>query len=239
VTIGDSGPRGTTAQAGVLSVETSLTLLANKVAELTASLNGLLGLPPDTRLNLVPPAPLVENMTLNQALAQAQASPSVEIIEAEQTAAKAHAAAKLSKLQYVPGIAVLGGYFHQHILSNTVLPKNFAYVGVLGTYTLFDSFKREHAVKEAAAQEQAADLGVELVKAKAAAAVKTAYFELERSRVAYHLARKMLSTHEGVNFVSNRTDAASRRAHVEADVFRAEFAYRDAYATLRDLIAGK
>jgi hypothetical protein len=35
--------------------------------------------------------------------------------------------------------------------------------------------KRERAVKEAAAQQQAADLGVQLTKAKAAAAVKSAY----------------------------------------------------------------
>ena len=74
------------------------------------------------------------------------------MIEAEQTAAKAHAAAKLAKLEYVPGVAVMGGWMHQHGLSDTVLPENFAYVGVLATYTLFDGLKREHAVKEAAAQ---------------------------------------------------------------------------------------
>ena len=231
LTIADSGPRGTNA-------DTSATLLANRVAELTASLNGLLGLAPDTRLELVPPAPLVENMTLRDALAQAQASPSVEVIEATQTAVKAHAAETATKLQYVPGIAVLGGYLHQHSLADTVLPEDFAYIGVLGTYTLFDSFKREHSIKEAAAQAKAADLGVELVKAKAAAAVKTAYLELERSRVAYVLARGMRSTRDGVTLVSNRPET-SRRAQVEADVFRAEFAYRDAYATLTDLIAGK
>ena len=79
-------------------------------------------------------------------------------------------------------------------MASPVLPESFAYVGVLATYTLFDGLKREHAVKEAAAQEQAADLGVQLTKAKAAAAVKSAYFELERSRDAYYVARHMLST---------------------------------------------
>ena len=118
----------------------------------------------DTRLELVPPSPLVENVTLEDALAQAQASPQAEVIEAEQTAAKAHAAAKLA---YAPGVAVLGGWLHQEILADTVLPENFAYVGVLATFTVFDGLKREGAVKEAAAQEQAADLGVQLTKAKA------------------------------------------------------------------------
>jgi len=241
VTVGDSGAPGTaTQQADAVRADTSASLLASKVATLTASLNGLLGLAPDTRLELVAPPPLLENVTLNDALAQAQAAAPEEVIEAEQTAVKAHAAAKLARLQYVPGVAVFGGYLHQDVLADTILPESFAYVGVLATYTLFDSFKREHAIKEAAANEQAADLGVDLAKAKAAAAVKSAYFELERSRDAYYLARRLLlSTGEGVSFVSNRPDAESNRARAEADVFRAEIAYRDAYATLTTLIAGK
>jgi outer membrane protein TolC len=120
------------------------------------------------------------------------------------------------------------------------LPESFAYVGVLATYTLFDGLKREHAVKEAAAQEQAADLGVTLTKAKAAAAVKSAYFELERSRDAYYLARQMLpTTHASVSFVSDNSDADSRRARAEADVFRAEITYREAYAALTSILADK
>ena len=241
VTVGDSRAPGTAAQqADALRAETATALLAGTVTTLTASLNELLGLASDTRLELVPPAPLAENLTLNDALAQAQASPSVEVIEAEQTAAKAHAAAKIAKLEYVPGVAVIGGYLHQDALASTVLPESFAYVGVLATYTLFDGLKREHAVKEAAAQEQAADLGVTLTKAKAAAAVKSAYFELERSRDAYYLARQMLpTTHAGVSFVSDNSDADSRRARAEADVFRAEIAYREAYAGLTSLLADK
>ena len=232
---------GTAVQQGdALRAETATALLAGKVTTLTASLNELLGLASDTRLELVPPAPLAENLTLKDALAQAQASPSAEVIEAEQTAAKAHAAAKIAKLEFVPGVAVLGGYLHQDALASTVLPESFAYVGVLATYTLFDGLKREHAVKEAAAQEQAAELGVQLTRAKAAAAVKSAYFELERSRDAYHLAREMVpTTHAGVSFVSDSSDADSRRARADADVFRAEITYREAYAVLTSLLTGK
>jgi outer membrane protein TolC len=241
VTVGDSrAPRTAAQQADALRAETATALLGGTVTTLTASLNELLGLPSGTRLELVPPAPLAENLTLNNALAQAQASPPVEVIEAEQTAAKAHAAAKIAKLEYVPGVAVMGGWLHQHVLSDPVLPENFAYVGVLATYTLFDGLKREHAVKEAAAQEQAADLGVTLTKAKAAAAVKSAYFELERSRDAYNLARQMLpTTHAGVSFVSDNSDTDSRRARAEADVFRAEITYREAYAALTSILADK
>src|SRR5215831_11776453 len=173
--------------------------------------------------------PLVENLTLKNALAAAQVTPPLEVIEAEQTAVKAHSAARLAKLEYGPGIAIMGGYLHQHVLSETVLPEDFAYVGVVGTYTLFDSFKREHSVKEASAQAKAADLGVQLAKDKAAAAVKTAYFELERSRDVYNLARQLMeATPPNVRLISDGADTESSRARAEANFFRAELAYRTA-----------
>ena len=223
-----------------LVADTSRTLAADNVATLTASLNELLGLPLGTRLELVPPAPLVENLTLKNALATAQATPPLDVIEAEQTAVKAHSAAKLAKLEYGPGIAIMGGYLHQHAFNSTILPEDFAYAGVVGTYTLFDSLKREHSVKETAAQAKAADIGVQLAKDKAAAAVKTAYFELERSRDAYFLARQMLTTtHAGVRLVSDDRENESSRARAEADALRAEMAYREAYATVRSLMAGQ
>jgi outer membrane protein TolC len=241
VRFGETGSLGSAArQADAVRAETSRALAAGKVTALTAALNELLGLAPDTRLELVPPPPPVENLTLKDALAQAQASPQVAVIEAEQTAVKAHAGARLAKLEYGPGIAIIGGYTHQRLLNSTVLPEDFGYVGVVATYTLFDSFKREHAVKETAAQAKAAELGAELARDKAAAAVKAAYFELERSRDAYYLARQMLSTtHAGVSFVSAGPDAESSRARAEADVFRAEIGYREAYAALTSLIAGR
>jgi outer membrane protein TolC len=239
VRFGDGAALGSAAQqADALRADASRVLAAGKVTALTTSLNELLGLAPETRLELVTPAPLVENLTLKDALAQA--SPQVAVVEAEQTAVKAHSAATLAKLEYGPGIAIMGGYTHQQMLSNTVLPENFGYVGVVATYTLFDSLKRERAVKETAAQAQAADLGAQLAREKAAGALKTAYFELERSRDAYYLARQMLSiSHAGVSFVAAGPDAESSRARAEADVFRAEIGYRQAYTTLTSLMAGR
>ncbi len=166
-------------QADTIGAAKSLLLAASKVKELTLSLNEMLGLPMETRLELVPPEPLVENLSLKDATADAAAS--AEIYEAEQTAVKAHAGSRLAKMEYFPSIAVIGGYTHQNAI-NVVLPRDFSYIGFMATYTLFDAFKRERAVKESIAQAEMADLGVELARAKAVAAVKTSYFELERSR---------------------------------------------------------
>jgi hypothetical protein len=71
-----------------------------------------------------------------------------QIVEAEQTAVKAHAGSTLAKMAYVPSVAIIGGYAYQTAIADSVLPRDFAYVGVMATYTLFDSGKRERSVKD-------------------------------------------------------------------------------------------
>jgi outer membrane protein len=226
-------------QTDAFGAAKAMLLAASRVKELTASLNDLLGLPAETRLELVPPDPLVEDLSLNEATANATTG-SAEVIEAEQTAIKAHAASKLSKMEYFPTIAVMGGYTHQNAI-NAVLKENFGYFGVIGTYTLFNGGKRERGVKEARAQAEAADLGVQLTKAKVAGAVKTGYLRLERSREIYQLARRMVSGPRVVeaSYRSDGEDLDPARAKLEAELFRADLEYRQAYAQVKSLISGQ
>jgi outer membrane protein TolC len=227
-------------QKDTLDAGRSWLLAAGRVRDLTASLTGLLGLPPDTRLELVPPEPLVERLPLDAPAVPATTA-NAEIIEAEQTAVKAHAGLTLAKSAYIPSVAIMGGWLYQTALTDVVLPRDFAYVGVMATYTLFDSGKREHTVKEISAQAKAADLGVELTKAKVAAAVRTSYLDLERSRELVRLARRMVSAPRVVTAsdVSGDREADAARAQIEAELFRAELEYRQAYARVRSLIGDK
>jgi len=208
---------------------------ASKVKELTASLDEMLGLPEGTTLELVPPEPLVENISLKEASEKATANP--EVIEAEQTAIKAHAGLTATKLTYVPTVGVLGGYAFQNAI-NLVLPRSFAYIGVSASWTIFDFGKREHGVKEVKAQAEMADLGVQLTKAKVAGAIKSSYIELERSRRFTQLARRMASATRVVeaSYQPDNPEVESARAKVEADMFRAELEYRQAYAKLKALV---
>jgi outer membrane protein TolC len=185
---------------------------------------------------VVPPEPLVEDMSLKEA-AQKATMANPEVIEAEQTAIKAHAGLTLTKLQYVPTVAITGGYANQNAVSDRVLPKDFSYIGVIATFTLFDGFKREHGVKEVNAQAEMADLAVELTKAKVAAGAKSSYFELDRSRQLYQLARRMVSAGRVVDasYKSDDPEVESAQAKMEADMFRGELEYRQAYAKLKVL----
>jgi len=235
-----SAPRISAEQeTDMIGVEKAVVVSRSKVEELTSSLNEMIGLPEGTRLELVPPEPLVENLSLSEATAAAvTANP--EVVEAEQTAVKAHAGSTLSKMTYFPSVAIVGGYTNQNALK-IILPQDFSYIGFIATYTVFDFGKREHGVKEASAQAEAADLAVQLTKAKAAAGVKSSYLELDRSRQLVQLARRMVSATQVVqaSYKSDDPDVESAQAKMEADMFRTELEYRQAYARLKSLIGEK
>jgi outer membrane protein TolC len=221
----------------MLGAEKAVVLASSKVKELSSSLDEIIGLPEGTTLELVPPEPLVEDVSMREAAAKAAAA-NTEVIEAEQTAIKAHAGLALTKLTYVPTVAIIGGYANQNAISDRVLPKDFSYIGFIATFTIFDGFKREHGVKEVKAQAEMADLGVQLTKAKVAAGVKSSYLELDRSRQLYQLARRMVSATQVVEagYKPDNPEVESARAKMEADMFRAELEYREAYAKLKALM---
>jgi len=232
--VANARPDTGVADAEVLELSVSVKIL-------TASLNELLGWPADTRLELETPAPLVERVALMEAVGQALAA-NPAVIEAEQTVEKARAATKISKLDYVPDIAVIGGWaFQDNFIP--LLPDNFGYVGVMGTYNIFNFGKREYSIKERSAQLQMAQTALELTKAKVSAAVKTSYLELERSRTLSELARH---TNDGARIRDVRDDYGldiraidERRALEQLELdWRHRQAYEDLKASIGRTAAG-
>ena len=219
--------------------EKAVVVASSKVKELTASLNEALGLPAGTKLELVPPEPLVEDTSLEEAVDTA-ATANAAVVEAEQTAVKARAGSTLSKMQYFPSVAIIGGYTNQNALK-VILPRDFSYVGFMATYTVFDFGKRERGVKESNAQAEMAEMAVPLTKAKVTAEVKSSYFELERSRKLSQLARRMVSAGQVVeaSYHSDNPEVEPEQAKMEADMFRSELEYRQAYARLKSLMDRK
>ena len=236
-----SGPPSVSPQqeTDIIGAEKEVMLATSKVKELTASLNNLLGLPEETKLDLVTPEPLTEDTSMGDAVDKAVAA-NIEVVEAEQTAVKARAGSTLSKMQYFPSVAIVGGYTNQNAL-NIILPRDFSYIGVIATYTVFDFGKREHGVKESDAQSEMARMAVPLTKAKVSAEVKSSYFELERLRKLSQLARQMVSATQVVQASahSDDSDVESAQARLEADMFRAELEYRQAYSQLKRLMGVK
>jgi outer membrane protein len=213
--------------------------VAAEVKKLTASLNLAMGWPEDTELELAIPEPLAENISLEE-VADKSAAANLDIIEAEQTVVKARAAHAISKLEYVPTVAAVSGYLFQNIIP--AVPSNFGYGGVIASYNLFDFGKREHAVKEAHAQAEMAELGLQLTKAKVAADVKKSYYELEQSRQLSRMAEKMGSSMAvlmNVSSAAESLDVRAARAEVEIQMLEADLAHRQAFARLNGLMGAR
>ncbi len=190
-------------------------------------------------MDLELPNPLVENISL-QDVSDKPAAANPELVEAEQTVVKARAAEKLAKLAYVPTVAAVSGYAFQNALPAVL--SNFGYGGVMATYTLFDFGKREHAVKEAHAQFEMAEIGLQVAKARSAADLKKSYYELERSRQLSNVAQRMGSSAALImNASAGSEDLQMRaaRAEMELEMLQADLARRRAYTHLKVLMGDR
>jgi outer membrane protein TolC len=205
---------------------------AAEARELAVSLNREMGWPDDTELELLPPDPLVESISLEE-IADKAIGANPEVILAEQNVVKARAASAISKMAYFPVVAAVGGYMFQNAIP--AVPSNFGYGGVIASWNLFDFGKREHGVKESRAQLEMAELAVQLTRAKVAADVKKSFLELQRSRQLSKVALRMGSSMAMVIRASRSPDSAevkAARAEVEVEMLEADFAHRQAFNRL-------
>jgi outer membrane protein TolC len=216
------------------------------VTELTQTLNGLIGLPAETELKLAAPLPVDETITLAEATSQAMVN-NLAVIEAEQTVAKARAAAKLSKMEYIPDVAILGGYSYQTAIP--LLPRDFSFIGVIATYNVFDFGKRERSMQERKMQLAMAEGALEATKAKVASEVQKSFLDLQRSRrvrdLTLQLASQLAATHQvpasyqPASYQKDDWEAVATRAKAEEQMFQAEFDYRLAVVQLKSVIGKK
>jgi outer membrane protein TolC len=195
-----------------------------------------MGWPEDTELDLEIPGPLVENISLRD-VSNGPVAPNPGIVEAEETVVKARAAVSLSKLAYVPTVAAVSGYTFQNAFPAVL--SNFGYGGVMASYTLFDFGKREHAVKEARAQLEMAEIGLQIAKTKSSTELKKSYYELERSRQLSNVVQRTASPAAlliNASATSENLQVKAARAEMELEMLQADLAHRQAYARLKALM---
>ena len=233
-------PTGMTERQAVF-MEAKKTLLAasDRVTELTNALIDLTGFPDNAHFVLVPPAPLVETSSIMQNPQPGAQKPqpviayNYEIVEAEEAVVKAQAAHRLAKLEYVPDVAIFGGYLFQTAIP--ALPDDFSFIGVIATYNLFDFGKRERTVKERRAQVSMAKANLELVRAKVSAGAQKTAMDLDRTRRILELTQQVVSMQRD-SMPRDQTpgpEARAALAKAEAEMFQAEVDYRTAYAQMK------
>jgi len=216
-------------QAALFEASKALVAAESEADELTESLNALVGFAPKTKLVLDIPEPAVETISLSEVTQRAVAN-SPEVVEAEETLVKARAAQRLSRLDYVPGVTVIGGYVNQPQPVLPLLPQDFSFIGFTATFNIFDFGKRESTVRERNAQAGMAEANVAMVKSKVAANVQKSYLELQRSQKIRDLTRRLAAAYQETSL-----ESVTARASADAEMFQAELDYRSAYAELERL----
>src|SRR5262249_10600303 len=115
------------ARAALVEAQQGLQQVEKQLADLQEQLNALLDLPLCTALELVEPTlPDLPVRCADEAIELALGA-SPEIRQAQQTVVKAQAALAAGKLDYVPSIAVIGGYANQTVAS--YIQQDIGYVG--------------------------------------------------------------------------------------------------------------
>jgi len=215
------------ARQGLLEAQT-------QAAELADRLCGLLDLPPGTRLELVePPLPGAPVASEDEAAHMAAAA-SPEVLEASQDIAKAEAALKIARSDYLPDVAVFGTWFDQ--TAADYIQDNFAAVGVTASYTFVDWGKRRLVKRQRQAQIALAHQNVRVVADRVEAEARKAYRGFEKARQAVALAGDMVAARREIEALAK--DPAARQAafvarqKAELANVQAELGYRVAHAQL-------
>jgi outer membrane protein TolC len=222
--------------SALLKASKELETVNGELTELTRSLNIMIGNPAETELELAVPEPAANTVSLGDATQQALSN-SPEVIEAEQGVVKARAATRLSKLDYVQDVAILGGYVYE--VAIPLLPRDFSFVGVVATLNIFDFGKRERTISERKTQLSMAQANVDLVRTKVAASAQKAFLDLQRTGRMRDLTRQLASQISLVNSADFRPEARAAWAQTELEMFQAELDYRAAYSQLKRIMEGR
>jgi outer membrane protein TolC len=247
------GVRGAEQLAALGTVEVRIALVEarqglqavdKQIADVQEQLNALLGLPLCTTLDLVePPLPTLPYRCADEVVGLAIAS-SPDVREAQQTICKAQAALCAGKLDYVPSIAVVGGYVNQ--TAQSYVQQDIGYIGVVGTWTLVDWGKRRNVVRERRDLVAMATLKWQQTQDDVRQKTVKAFRDVTDAQVALQTAEEMATlrkeavkkatTPEAMRNPTALITATKDAGLAEVDAIKADLAYRQAYVQLMSLI---
>jgi outer membrane protein TolC len=164
--------------------------------QLVHLLDDLLDLPPCTPLEVVDPLPSELPLHCAEDAAQIAAANSPEVREAEQDVLKAEAALKVTRMAFLPDVNVIGGYANQTV--QDYVPSDIGYVGVTGSWTLFEWGKKKDVLHQRQALIHVAHQNLEVARDKVKLAARKAFDSYAEAQEGYHLAAEMIQARKEV-----------------------------------------
>src|SRR5262249_9112679 len=154
---------------------------------------------------------------------------------------KADAAVAAGRLDYVPSIAVVGGYLNQTGLS--YVQQDIGYVGVFANYTFWDWGKRRNVIRERQSLRSAANLKLSQTEDEVRQKAVKAFREIGETQEALKTAGEMMDLRQqAVKQAMQGADitalvkASKDLALAQVDFIKAELAFRQAYVVLMSLV---
>jgi outer membrane protein TolC len=215
-----------------------------QLADLQEQLNLLLDQPPCTVLELIePPLPVATVKCSDEAVSLAIAC-SPEIREAQQNVVKAEAGLAANQVDYLPNVAIMGGYANNTTL--TSIQQNIGYVGVTANYTFIDWGKRRNTIRGSKNLIALASMKVQTTQDEVRQKALKAYRQYQDGAAAINLAKEVVqlrkeqvkkaSTPDAMANLGPLLDASEKNLEAEIDFIKADLAYRSAYVELMALI---
>jgi len=217
-----------------------------QVSDLNTELDDLLGLPLDTKLDLVPIEAIGADRRPLEEYVQTAWANNPEIASAEESIKQARAAVKSAKSAFIPDVTAFASDTWQNGVP--FLVTNFGMVGVQLDYDVFDFGKRRASVRERDAQLAQAEENLKRLKDSISAQVERTYNALERTKnlmavadqvVALRRENERLSHNQvtqGVVTVANTFEATSATYKSQVDLLQANLNYMLAWAELKQTI---
>ena len=227
-------------EARIVAVEgkQAIQAVSSQQADLQEQLNGLLDLPLCTGLELVDLPPLCPTITCaDQAISLALAN-NPAILQADWTAAKAEAGVKVAQVDWLPDVALLGGYVNNDGIN--VIQHDVSYVALTANMPIFEGFKRIHAVRQAESVVAMARMKAFQTRDEVRLKARKTYREFCEAMEAAQTAREMVLVRTDAQKKAATPDdaikAASEFMKAQAAVVQAEATSRVAYAKLLNVV---
>jgi len=210
----------TGAKADLLQRRQALLVAEKRIADLSADLNDLLGLPGDDILEVTAASlPELGEPAREQAVEQARAE-NGELIAARETLEKSRHAVQAAKYEYIPDVTLFARHGYQD--GAPFLEDHVGIFGVEMTWNIFDWGKRKGELRQRVAQKSQAQEKLAATERRIGIEIDKAFRNLERSKQMVDVAREALVlSRENTRISENGTRAGTVTAAKYAETVAA------------------
>jgi multidrug efflux pump subunit AcrB/outer membrane protein TolC len=215
----------TAAQANLLQRRQALIVADNRISDITAELDDLLGLPSNVILDVTETGLPVMREPLRMLAYDQARTRNGELLAARETVEKSRHAVSAARDEYIPDVTLFAKHGYQD--GAPFLQKNVGIFGAQLTWNIFDWGKRKGDVGQRLAQQSQAEENLARIDKRIGIEIDKAYRKLDRSKKMMDVSSEaLLLCRENARLSENRLEAgtvtAAKHAETIAELKKAE-----------------